>query len=172
MVSKNNVTYVPNGHHRYQSQPSVRFRAILPRMSIKIAPPSPSLSPGAAHACPMPARPTLQHGDAIGRLLMHCMAMLWNGGAAVCRRLCRHLSLFRMSTSVRDDRLHGVGDGPPGAQPGARPRRRKGLPSPSAPPHRAERRAASLELAVSSPRRAEAGSAFRPMRIGSMHILA
>ena len=36
------------------------------------------------------------------------MAMLWNGVAGVCRRLCRYLSLFRMSTSVHGKRLRGL----------------------------------------------------------------
>ena len=34
--------------------------------------------------------------------------MLWNGVAGVCRRLCRYLSLFRMSTSVHGKRLCGL----------------------------------------------------------------
>ena len=36
------------------------------------------------------------------------MAMLWNGGAGIGRRLCRYLSLFRMSTSVHGKRLCGL----------------------------------------------------------------
>ena len=39
---------------------------------------------------------------------MHSMAMLWNGGAGVCRGLCRYLSLFRMCTSVRGKWLRGL----------------------------------------------------------------
>ena len=60
------------------------------------------------HASCLPVRHCSCHDDAIGRLLMHSMAMLWNGGAGVCRGLCRYLSLFRMCTSVRGKWLRGL----------------------------------------------------------------
>ena len=53
----------------------------------------------------MTAHPTLQHDDVSGHLLVLSMAKLWKGGAAAAAALCRHLSLFGMCTSVRDDRL-------------------------------------------------------------------
>ena len=53
----------------------------------------------------MTAHPTLQHDNVSGHLLVLSMAKLWKGVAAAAAALCRHLSLFGMCTSVRDDRL-------------------------------------------------------------------
>ena len=53
----------------------------------------------------MPTCLSLQHHDIYGHLLMHSMAMLWDGGAAGCRGLYRHLSLVGMCTSVLGDKL-------------------------------------------------------------------
>ena len=60
----------------------------------------------------MPTCLPVQHHDIYGHLLMHLMAMLWDGGAAGCRGLYRHLSLVGMCTSVLGAKLRAFATGP------------------------------------------------------------
>ena len=54
-------------------------------------------------------------GPATPFFLMHSMAMLWDGGAAGCCGLYRHLSLVEMCTSVLGDKLRAFASAPGGS---------------------------------------------------------
>ena len=51
-------------------------------------------------------------GPATPFFLVHSMAMLWDGGAAGCCGLYRHLSLVGMCTSVLGDKLRAFATAP------------------------------------------------------------
>ena len=92
--------------------------------------------------------------------------MLWNGVAGVCRRLCRYLSLFRMSTSVHGKRLRGLATDhrPDSASSTAQTTQGLAVAVSAAASYRADAAARESGLAPAEP-----CSPFRP--IGSMHML-
>ena len=96
---------------------------------------------------------------------MHSMAMLWNGVAGVCRRLCRYLSLFRMSTSVHGKRLRGLATDHRPDSASSTAQTTQGLAV-------AVSADASYRADAAARKWARAGEACSLPPIGSMHILA